>query len=252
MGLHEMKKSLTKAAAICFWLLVWQFGAMMANRNLLIPIPTPIDTMAALVHFIGQGRFWLTVWMSVFRITAGFLAAVILGTAGAVLTSRFAWLNTLLAPVLSLIRAIPVASFTILVFLWMERGKIPSLISFLTVLPMVWANMESGLHSTDQGLAEMAKVFGMKRIAILRHISLPAIRPYFRAAVENGTGFAWKSGVAAEVICRAQNSLGDMLWGSKATISYDEVFALTLVIVLLSVILQNTVKRLLKGEKRHA
>ena len=244
-----MKQILTKTGAVAFWLLLWQLGAVLANRNLLLPIPTPIDTVTALVHLAGEGTFWLTAWASVFHITAGFLAAVVLGTLGAIATTRFPVVRALFQPILDLIRAIPVASFTILVFLWIERGHIPSVISFFTVLPMIWANVESGLRSTDAGVVEMARVFGMKQRDILRHITLPAIRPHFRAAVENGTGFAWKSGVAAEVICRSQNSLGDLLWGSKAAINYDEVFAITLVIVLLSAVLQDAVRLIFGGKK---
>ena len=247
-----MKRSLTKSGAVVFWLLLWQFGAMIANRNLLLPIPTPWDTVVALGRFAVTGEFWLTVGASLLRICIGFLAAVVLGTLGAILTARFGILHTLFEPILSLIRAIPVASFTILAFLWIDRGNIPSVISFFTVLPMVWANVESGLHSTDAGLVEMARVFGMKNREILRHISLPAIRPFFTAAVGSGLGFAWKSGVAAEVICRAQHSLGNLLWGSKAAINYDEVFAVTLVIVLLSVVLQKITHALLKGGRRNA
>ena len=247
-----MRRFLTKTGAVAFWLLLWQLGAMLANRNLLLPIPTPVDTVVALGRFAGQGQFWLTVGASLLRICIGFLAAVVLGTLGAILTARFAVLHTLFEPVLQLIRAIPVASFTILIFLWIDRGHIPSVISFFTVLPMIWANVESGLCSTDMGLVEMARVFGMKSGDILRHISLPSIRPFFTAAVGSGLGFAWKSGVAAEVICRAQNSLGNLLWGSKASVSYDEVFAVTLVIVLLSGALQAATHAVLKGGKRDA
>ena len=65
-------------------------------------------------------------------------------------------------------------------------------------------------------------------------------------AAVTGLGFAWKSGIAAEVICRTQGSLGDLLWSGKATVSYDEVFALTVVIVLCSALLQ----RAFSGPKR--
>ena len=147
---------------------------------------------------------------------------------------------------MQLIRAIPVAVFTIVVFLWVSRPYIPSTIVFLTVLPIVWSNVETGLENADRHLSEMARVFGMSRRAILRQITLPGIRPYVSAAVTTGLGFAWKSGIAAEVICRTQGSLGDLLWSGKATVSYDEVFALTAVIVLCSALLQ----RAFSGPKR--
>ena len=109
---------------------------------------------------------------------------------------------------------------------------LPSCVVFLTVYPLVWAHVESGIRALDGSLREMAKVFGMRGSELFRQITLPGLRPCFSAASAAGLGFAWKSGVAAEVICRSEMSLGSLLWAGKNAVDYDEVFALTLVIVL--------------------
>ena len=238
------------AAAVVFWIAVWHFGALLANRNLLIPIPTPAETLDALRRLGGTEEFWQAVGASAARICLGFAMAVLVGTAGAVLSERLRLFHAASEPLLRLIRAVPVASVTILVFLWLPRERIPGFIAFLTVFPIVWSNVAGGIRHADRGLAEMARVFGMSRWDILRRITLPEIRPYFTAAVATGLGFAWKSGVAAEIICRTNMSLGDMIWGSKSAIAYDEVFALTLVIVVWSVVLESGALFLLKGGRR--
>ena len=213
-----MRKALKNSIAVLFWLLVWQLAATAANRALLLPLPTPVDTLRALLALMGQSGFWRATGLSLLR----------------------------------LIRAIPVAVFTIVVFLWVSRAYIPSTIVFLTVLPIVWSNMETGLRHIDRQLSEMAQVFGMCRRDTLRHIILPQLRPYAAAAIATGLGFAWKSGIAAEVICRTQGSLGDLLWSGKASVSYDEVFALTVVIVLCSSLLQGAAAHLTGKEDGHA
>lgn len=235
------------AAAVAFWIAVWQAGAMLANRDLLIPVPTPADTLAALWRLGGTSGFWLAVGASALRICLGFAAAVLLGTAGAVLSERWGLFRAASEPLLRLVRAVPVASVTILVFLWLPRERIPGFIAFLTVFPIVWSNVAGGIRHADRNLTEMARVFGMGRWDILRKITLPEIRPYFTAAIATGLGFAWKSGVAAEIICRTDLSLGSMLWSSKSAVAYDEVFALTLVIVVWSVALETGARALLKG-----
>ncbi len=242
------RKLLKKAGAILFWLLLWQLGAMLANRTLLLPIPTPVDTACALWRMAGQGSFWLAAGLSLLRIGAGFIIAALVGALCALASVRWPLFQWLMAPLLQLIRAIPVAVFTILVFLWVSRPYIPSSIVLLTVLPVVWSNLETGLRHADPQLAEMARVFGMREREILRRIILPQLRPYAAAALSTGLGFAWKSGIAAEVICRTQGSLGDLLWSGKSSVSYDEVFALTVVIVLCSSLLQGAARK----EARHA
>ena len=220
-----VRKALKNSIAVLFWLLVWQLAAMAANRTLLLPLPTPVDTLRALLALAGT-----------------------LCAAASVRWRVFRWLT---GPLVGVIRAMPVAVFTIVVFLWVERGYIPSTIVFLTVLPIVWSGMETGLRQLDPQLAEMARVFGMNRWDTLRHITLPQLRPYAGTAAVTGLGFAWKSGIAAEVICRTQGSLGDLLWGGKATISYDQVFALAAVIVLCSALLRFAALGLTRKEGGH-
>ena len=247
-----MRKALKNSISVLFWLVVWQLAAMAANRSLLLPIPTPVDTARALCRMAAEGGFWLTLGASLLRICAGFALALLAGGAGAAASARWPLFRQLAAPLVQLIRAIPVAVFTIVVFLWVSRAYIPSTIVFLTVLPIVWSNMETGLRHIDRQLSEMAQVFGMCRRDTLRHIILPQLRPYAAAAIATGLGFAWKSGIAAEVICRTQGSLGDLLWSGKASVSYDEVFALTVVIVLCSSLLQGAAAHLTGKEDGHA
>ena len=55
-----------------------------------------------------------------------------------------------------------------------------------------------------------------------------------RAACRVGLGLCWKSGVAAEVIGITAGSLGEMLYNAKLLLSAADLFAWTLVIILLS------------------
>ena len=70
---------------------------------------------------------------------------------------------------------------------------------------------------------------------------------FLQAAISTGFGFAWKSGIAAEVICTPADSIGRQLYSAKAYLETPEVFAWTVTVVLLSVLLERvllyTVKR---------
>ena len=246
---NKLKKALCSCGVILFWIVLWQIGASSANRSLLLAIPTPVSTAEALLRLLPQQSFLAAAGLSVLRILAGYGLAVLLGTVCAAAAHRFPFFRTLTAPLLSLIRSVPVAAFIILVFLWMSTDTIPIFISFLMIFPLVWANVEAGLGAVDRRLLEMAHVMGLPRGKTLTKILLPALSPSFFSALTAGLGFAWKSGVAAEVICRTSRSLGNLLWVSKNAIDYDEVFALTVVIVVLSVLLETLV-RLVFGRKK--
>lgn len=237
-----VKKIIKKFIIILFFLVLWQVVAFFANKDLLIGIPTPFSVAMAFIRLSKNISFWLSALYSLYRVLIGFLFAVIVATILAVLCQKVKILNEFISPVLRLMRAVPVAAFIILVFLWVKEKNIPTLIAFLTVLPIIWENTYNALCSVDKNLIEMALVMGMKKGSILRYITFPSIKPAYSAALITGLGFAWKSGVAAEVISRTEISLGNLLWIGKNAIDYDEVFAVTAVIVLFSVIFEYLLK----------
>lgn len=232
-----------------FWLGVWSLICLVANRTLLMPLPYPWDVAISLWGLLGQGVFWVDVGYSFLRILAGFGMAVVLGVLLAVLTTSYALLNTLFSPVLSVIRAVPVASFIFLAFLWIAPDAMPTFIALLMVVPLVWENLRQGILQTDRHLLEMTCVFRLSRRQSLRYVWIPSVKPYFQAALTTGFGFAWKSGIAAEIICTTGRSIGAQIAASKIALDYSEVFASTVVVVALSVLLERLLHRLVSGRE---
>ena len=219
---------------------------MLINRGLLFAVPTPVTTLKALWRMGGTAELYRSAGLSVLRIVIGYAAAVLVGMACGYIAHRVTVFDRLTAPVLHAIRAVPVASFIVLIFLWFHPAVIPVLISFLMVLPIVWLNTQTALKAIDPALTEMAGVMRLPRRQVWRHIVLPAVMPSLSAALTTGLGFAWKAGVSAEVICRTGHSLGNLLWTEKNAIAYDEVFALTLVIIVFSMVLERLLRLLVR------
>lgn len=244
----NLKKVFTGVAVAVFWLAVWALGAFVANQNLLMPLPYPWDVAISLWELLGIGSFWADVGMSLLRIVTGFSLAVATGVVLAMLTTRFRVVNTLFSPILSVIRAVPVASFIFLAFLWIAADHMPTFIAFLMVVPLVWENVRQGILTTDRHLLEMARVFRLSRGQQFRRIWMPSLGPYLQAALSTGFGFAWKSGIAAEIICTTGRSIGAQIGTAKSTLDYAQVFACTAVVVALSVVLEWLLHKAVRRE----
>lgn len=225
-----------KALGALVWILLWTVIAHLLNKELLVP--TPAQTLKALGLLVQDPAFWQAAALSMVRILAGFGLAMLVGTLGGILSDRCPAFDWLFSPLLHLIRSVPVASFIILALVWIHTPYLPVFIAFLMVLPLFWGNIRTGMAKTDVRELEMGRVLGLSRLRLWRDIRLPALGPYFRTACVTGLGFAWKSGVAAEVICRPEFSLGDLLQGAKVHLETPTVFALTVVIALLSMALE--------------
>ena len=219
------------------WILIWQLAAMGLGHGGLF-LATPLQTLGALAQLAPTAAFWQRIVFSALRIMAGFLLAaaggLLLGAAGA----RWHWVRVFIDPAMQLIRAMPVASFVILALLWVRSANLSVIVSFTHVLPVVYAGVLGGIADTDPKLLEMAKVYRLPLTARLRYIWLPGIFPSF-----------CESCIAAEVIGLPDHSVGDALYRAKITLSTPDVFAWTLVIVLLSAALSAAAAALLRTAK---
>lgn len=237
-AMKQTKKSrLTKWAAAGFWLAVWQAAAMAVGQEVFLV--SPVQTLGTLLELLPQAEFWQRIGFSAGRILLGFGLGAVSSVVLAVAAGRWAWVEALLAPVMQLVKATPVASFIILALVWVSGSSLSVLISFLMVLPVLYGAVRTGIGSVDVQLLEMAKVFRLPLGRRLRAIWLPAVLPAFRQGCSVALGICWKSGVAAEVIGLPDGSIGDALYRAKITLSTWELFAWTFVIILLSAVFEK-------------
>lgn len=230
--------------AFLFWMAIWYIAAAALDNGLLLP--GPVQVLKCLGGLAVTKAFWETVAVSIARILVGVTLAVALGVVLAVLTFLSRLLETLIAPALTAMQATPVASFTILVLIWVERDWVPVLICGMMVLPVVYSSVSAGIHTVDAQLLEMAKVYKLPRLRTFRRIWVPSVMPFFRSACCSGLGLGWKAGIAAEVLTVPKLSMGRMISESKLYLMTEELFAWTLTVVLLSLLLQKLMLWVLK------
>ncbi len=248
------KKFILTLLPPAFWLGVWQLAAYLVDcrvegRGNELLLPYPATVLAALVRLCGQPAFWSTTAASLVRILLGMAVGVLLGALLAGLTSLSPWIDRVLSPGIRVIRATPVVSFILLVVLWTDRNFVPAIIAGLMVLPIVWSNLSRGIRETDPQLLELARAYRFTHWKTLRLIYLPALRPYFLSAVTTSMGLAWKSGVAAEVICLPRQAIGTQISNSKLYLEVPDLFAWTAVVVALSLLLERLLRRSLDRRK---
>jgi len=230
--------------ALLFWLAVWQLAAMRVDSILFLP--TPLQVLRRLAALTATAAFWQTALFSLLRVALGMLLGTLLGVVLGALTCAFRWADTILSPAVSVIRATPVASFILLVFLWTDKGQVPVIIAALMVLPIVYGNVTRGIRETDPKLLELAHVYRFSRWKTVRLIILPSVRPYFFSAVTTAMGLAWKCGEGAEALCWPKLAIGTQIYNTKLYFETPDLFAWTLVVILLSLGLERLIALLVR------
>jgi NitT/TauT family transport system permease protein len=234
---------LGKALAAALALLAWQAAAMAIGQELLLVSPSKVALR--LFALIGEAGFWKTVLFSFARIISGFLLALAAGSLLAAAAGRLKAVETLLWPWVITIKSVPVASFIILCLIWLSSRQLPVFIAFLMVFPVVYSNLLEGIKCADSKLLEMARLFKVPLLRRVKYIYLPHLRPFVLSACGVGLGLAWKAGVTAEIIGIPGGSIGERLYEAKVYLDTADLFAWTVVIVLVSVAFEKVFLRLL-------
>lgn len=249
----NFKKTFITLAVLLFWIGVWQVMFMLIDKEILVV--SPAHVVGRLFELCKTSEFWVSIGCTFLRISLGYLLGVLVGTILAALTSAVSFLKTLFYPLISLVKATPVVSFIILALVWIKKNGVPVFITFLIVLPIVWANVSEAIENTDKNMIEMAKMYRFGKLKTIKAIYVHSVLPYFAAGCTTALGLAWKAGVAAEVISLPKSSVGYHLYRSKINIETADLFAWTLVVIALSVLIEKVIVCLLKkirGGKKNA
>ncbi len=232
-----IKKVLRYFSVAAIWIALWQIVSMAVGQELLFP--SPLAVTLRLGAFIVTPSFYKTVGISLLRVLIGMLCGIVIGIAGGVVSACSRSAHDLFAPMLAVIKSTPVASFIILLVLWLSRDTTPTVIAAIMVLPVVWANIEAGLRETDRALIEMSKMYGMSGKKRVTNIYIPSVYPYFLSSMRSSLGMAWKAGIAAEVLLQPLISIGKQIFESKYMLETVDLFAWTVVVIILSVIIEK-------------
>lgn len=248
-----MKSSITNAKKTIYTLLglvllvfLWFIASATVGLSLLLP--SPAETLKRLMTILGEKGTYLCIGNTMLSVTAG----IIVGITVAVILSLGVGFSEkaerVFSPAEHIIRVTPVASFIILALVWIRSERICVLISALMVFPVVYRSTVTAIRNRNPQLIEMAKIYGVGKVRIFRAVVLPSVMPHFISSVATAVGLGWKAGIAAEVLCAPKNTIGRMLYDSKIYLETTDLFAWTVIVIVLSLIMEFIISLLKKKD----
>lgn len=237
-----------KAGIIAFWLAIWQLLDVIIDNRLVLA--GPIRVAQALVEQIGQPDFWVICGASFGRIALGFLLSFVVGFLLALMSCRHRLFRDFVDPIISLLRTISVASFIILLLIWVGNQALTVFLAFFIVLPLIYTNMVTGFESVDRQMLEMARVYGISKWRTFLYIYRPAFMPFLMSSTKISLGMTWKSGIMAEVLATPKPSIGKEMATARTFLDTPDLLAWTVVVMVLSFLFEKAFMELLKRANR--
>ena len=217
-------------------LLIWQVGAIAVGSEYILPDIK--STLVALISLLKGKAFYRSLLGTLYRTAVAFAISFSIASVLAFLTRIQKRAETVISPLISILRALPTIAVIVLLQYW-TNSKIASIVvTTLVVLPTSYSSMREAFFSVDNDLIKALKLFNVSEGELIKKVYFPAILPATLLAVGNGLTLNLKLMVAAEVLSATANSLGYLLNTSK--VNYE--VASTIAIVVITVAIGLTVE----------
>ena len=211
-------------------------------------LPTPAVTWkAAAVLFADpfyrngpndQGVGW-NVLASLARVGAGFGMAAVIGIPAGFLIGRFAFLNAMASPIISLLRPVsPLAWLPIGLLLFKSANPAAIWAIFIcSIWPMV-INTAVGVTRVPQDYLNVARVLNLSEWKVFTRVLFPAVLPYMLTGVRLSIGTAWLVIVAAEMLTGGVG-IGFWLWDEWNNLKVEHIVIAIFVIGVVGLLLEH-------------
>ena len=244
---NKLISVLSKILPILFWLGVYEIFVFSVSNEYFLP---HIWTVAvSLLGLIKTGKFYLVCLFTLLRVITALLLGAAFGIVLGIFSARYRVVFSVLNPFMTAVKATPVASLIIVLWILLSGDMLSIIIALFMVLPIVWQSAYNSFDTIDKGLSEVCDVFEVGAKYRFKILYLPNLKKYLAPSIVTSVGLAWKSEIATEIIAYTKNSIGQLINDGKYELDTPRVFAWTLVVIIFSVIFEGITKMFLRRLK---
>jgi len=180
-------------------------------------LPPPSAVLSSLIDMVRSGYLLGNVSISILRVVAGFLIAVVIAVPLGISMALSPNIHSFTNPIVRLLSPIPGVAWVPIAILWFGLGDEAAIfiIAIGSIFPIL-LNTIQGVHDTDKRLIDSARTMGATRLQVVHRVMLPRLAPYLATGFRTGLSFAWRVVIAAELV-GVPKGLGYMLTVGRST-----------------------------------
>lgn len=228
----KQNKIIPTLLAIAFIAVAWQVIALSIGFPAIFP--SFIDLLKEIGRLFTSENFFIQIIITVIRGLIGFLISFSIAFLLALTATFSSFWKAFYQPFIILCRSVPVISLVLIALLWFAPPRLPIFIALVTMFPILYQNILTGLEQVDTKLLDMATVFGKTKVSQFFHIYLPSAKVVIFDGVKTAMGFGWRSIIIGEVLAQPIHGIGTAMKDAQAFLNVSEVIAWTVVAVAIS------------------
>ena len=225
-------------------IIVWQFlYFLLAEKFKIVKpyiFPNPLGVISSLERLIRTGMLFTSILFSMKKMFIGYVLSIVTGvTVGLLLTVRI--IEKALKPVILGLQTLPSICWVPFALLWFGLNE--SAVIFVIIIGSAFSiaiSVESAIKHVNPLYIRAARTMGASKRDIYVKVILPAGIPGLVSGLKQGWSFAWRSLMAGEMISSVMG-LGYILQTGRDLLEINQVMAVMIIIVLVSVLFENLI-----------
>jgi NitT/TauT family transport system permease protein len=211
---------------------LWQVASMLIDGR---PdfLPSPAQAIRSGVDMAASGQLATDIWATVNRVLRGFGLAVAVSVPLGLAMGSFRAVQSVLEPVIGLLRYLPASAFIPLLIIWLGLGE-PSKVALLFIGTVFFNTLMTAdvVRQVPGDLINVSYTLGARRDEVLRKVIVPHALPGMIDAIRVNAAAAWNFVVVAELIA-SESGLGYRIVRAQRFNQIDRIFAVLMVIALI-------------------
>ena len=238
----RFRRILPTLLSIGLLLASWQGIAITVDLPELVP-PLP-RLLQAFVELLCTASFYQAVASTIGRGLVGLSLSALCAGLTALLLAHSHWAERLFRPWLTLLRSVPVISFILLALIFLDPERLPLLIAFLTIYPLLTENLTNGLKSLRPNLSRMTQQFQVSPYNRLTQLYYPQLHPFLFSGLTSAAGFGWRAIIMGEALAQCASGIGSSMKQAQNFLDVPALLAWTGVAIIVSFLTDKGLRRL--------
>ena len=199
-------------------------------------LPSPLKVLNDIVSCAKDGSLWANMGWSIFRITMGFVIAVVIGVPLGILAGSFKRVDAVVTPICEFIRYMPVPAFVPLVMVWCGIGEGAKIsIVFLGCFFQMVLMVADNARAVSDDLLSASYTLGTTRFTTITKVLIPAMAPNMMLTLRMMIGWGWTYLTVAALVA-SNSGLGYSILKAQRFLHTESIFSGILVIGVLGLI----------------
>lgn len=243
-----MKKE--QGITIVLLLILWQVGAMKLANDILLPMP--LDVLSRMLHDIQSFSFYQTLFLTLQRMLIGLACSFVSAMVLALMAGSSKRFRAFIQPLIVLGQTIPNISYIIFLLILVGSEGSVTIISFLVLFPLFYANILLAQDMLDSDLKDVLRLYPDTLFKMIFKVKIPMLWPYLFSCFRTAFGLGLRVCVMSELLGQVRIGIGRQMSLARLNLDTTSLFAWTIWIILISAIADILFSRLQRWiEKRY-